>query len=239
MQELDIRTAVLVLFEKLKWIFLVAIIGGALLGSYTKFMVADTYQSSCSFYVMNISKAENNQSISSGTLVASRALVQDYMAILKTSKVINQVSAALNQNGYRMTNGAILRTINMQSNEDTSLLKVTVTTSNPQLSKAVCDALAQAAPKAIKEVMMGMGSIAILDNAQTGVRVGPNVARNVVIGGLAGFVLSYGLFLVLHLLDNTVHDEHELKNRLNVTVLGSVPTLDNVRAKKGGKNHGR
>ena len=138
-----------------------------------------------------------------------------------------------------MTNSAILRTINMESNEETSLLRVTVTTSNPQLSKAVCDALAEAAPGTIKEVMMGMGSISILDSAHTGVRVGPHVSRNIIIGGMIGFVLSYGLFLVLHLLDNTVHDEHELKNRLDVTVLGSVPTLENGRTKKGGKNHGR
>ncbi|MBQ5840965.1 MAG: hypothetical protein IIW40_03310, partial [Clostridia bacterium] len=66
MQELDIRTALMVLFEKLKWICVAAIVGAVLLGSYTKFMVADSYQSSCSFYVMNISKAENNQSISTG-----------------------------------------------------------------------------------------------------------------------------------------------------------------------------
>ena len=56
-----------------------------------------------------------------------------------------------------------------------------------------------------------------------------------IIGAMIGFVISCGIVLVLFLADNTVTGERELKRRLNVTVLGEVPSL--VPKQKGeGKN---
>lgn len=239
MQEFDYHVAFKVLFSKLKWICLAAVIGGVLLGGYTKLMVADKYRSSCSFYVMNVSSVQDGQSISSSSLAVSRALVEDYMDILKTSKVINRIAESLQEKGYRMTPGNILKCISMTSNDNSALLRISVTTSNPHLSKAVCDAMAEIAPPTIKEVMMGMGTISVLDGAQVGVWAGPGVARNALIGALLGFALIYGLFLLLHVLDDTVHDENELKAQLNVTVLGSIPAFVSARSNKGGMTRDR
>lgn len=238
MQELDFYMAVKLLLSKLKWICLAMVIGAVLMGGYTKLMVADRYRSSCSFYVMNVSAVQDGQSISSSNLAVSRALVEDYMDILKTSKVVNRVAETLQEKGYRMTPRNILKCISMTSNENSALLRISVTTSNPHLSKAVCDAMEEIAPPTIKEVMMGMGTISVLDGAQVGTWVGPSVIRNAILGALIGFVLVYGLFLLQYLLDDTVHDESELKTQLDVTVLGSIPAFVSAHSNKGGKKRG-
>lgn len=232
MQELDIRTLLSVLMQKLKWILTVTLILAILFGSYTYFLVADTYRSSFSMYVSNITTVLEGQAISSSGLATSQALVQEYISLLQTDLFVDEVAANLRRQGYVLTNKTIRSIVSMEQMDDTALLELSVTTTNPQLSKAVCDAFAQVAPVKITEVME-MGTIKQTSTPAIGVKVGPNVARNVVLGGLLGFVLAYGVFLLFFLMDNTISDERELKRRLNVTVLGSVPSVQTGR--KAGK----
>ncbi len=232
MQELDLRTLLSVLMRKLKWILTITVILAILFGTYTYFLVADTYRSSFSMYVSNVTTVLEGQAISSSGLATSQALVQEYIALLKTDLFIDEVAADLRRQGYVMTNKTIRSITTMEQMGETALLELSVTTTNPQLSKAVCDAFAQVAPLKITEVME-MGSIKQTSTPTTGVKVGPSIPRNVVLGGLLGFVLAYGLFLLLFLMDNTVSDERELKRRLDVPVLGSVPSVQTGR--KAGK----
>lgn len=236
MQELNIRTLWMVLMQRLKWILLITLAGAVLMGAYTYFLVADTYRSKFSVYVMNVTSVEVGQSVTSSGLQVSRDLVQDYIAILRDDAVIDEVAANLRRQGFVMTNNAIRSTITMQQENNTAKLNIMVTTTNPHLSKAICDAISATAPDKIKAIMQGMGTISALGEASTGVRIGPNISRNVFIGALAGFVLGYAIFLLLYVLDNTVHDGRELKARLDVTVLGAVPSINtSSKTKKGGK----
>ena len=232
MQEVDIRVLFNVLMRRLKWIVTATIIAAVALGTYTYFLVADTYRSSFSMYVMNVTTIQEGQAISSSGLVVSQALVQEYIALLNTDLVIDDVAANLREQGYVMSSNAIRKTLTMKQVEETALLEISSTTTNPRLSKAVCDALADVAPVKIKEVME-MGTIKETSKAATGVKVGPNVVRNTILGGFLGFVLRYGLLLLVYLTDNTISVERELKRRMNVPVLGSVPSVQVDR--KAGK----
>ena len=124
-----------------------------------------------------------------------------------------------------MTNGAIKGAVSMSSVDETAMLRITATTTDPELSKAICDAYAALAPIQLKEVME-MGTIKPMgDEAKPGTKVGPNVTKNAILGGVIGMVLACAIVLVIYMLDNTVTGEREIKRRLNVTVLGEVPSL--------------
>ncbi len=239
MQEIDFRTLLDILLKRLKWLCLATVVGALVCGVCTKLLVPKTYRSTCSFYVMNISQADSNDSIGSSSLAVSRELVNDYMDIFKTSKVLDQVSSSLLERGYRMENRDILGAISMNSNEDSALLKIFVTTTDPHLSQAIAAAVEEATPPTIKEIMMGMGTITTLDHAKPGVPMGSGTVRNALLGAVVSFVLLYGIFLVLYMMDDAVHSEQEMKVRLNLTVLGSVPSFIKENDKKGGKKRGR
>lgn len=232
MQEVDIRVLFSVLIRRFKWIVAVTVAAAVALGAYTYFLVADTYRSSFSMYVMNVTTVQEGQAVSNSGLVVSQALVQEYISLLGTDLVIDEVAANLREQGYVMSNNAIRSTINMTQKEETALLEISATTTNPRLSKAICDALADVAPVKIKEVME-MGTIKETSKASTGVKVGPNVIRNTMLGAFLGFVLSYGIMLLIFFTDNTISDERELKRRMSVPVLGSVPSVQADR--KAGK----
>ena len=115
MQELDIRTLLSVLMQKLKWILTVTLIVAILFGSYTYFMVADTYRSSFSMYVSNITTVLEGQAISSSGLATSQALVQEYISLLRTDLFVDEVAANLRRQGYVLTNKTIRSIVSLSS----------------------------------------------------------------------------------------------------------------------------
>lgn len=242
MQELNLRTLLNILLQKLKWIVLFAAVLGVLAGGYVALFVDASYASVCSVYVMNLTSGQVNPStgLSSSGLAASQLMVNEYVSLLKANMIIDEVAADLRELGYEMTNREIRASLTMASKDETALLEIKATTEDPLKSKAICDAIMEIAPDKIKKVMLDLGTVSPVDYAHEGTRVSSGALRYAAIGGVVGFVLAYALFLLLFLLDNTVKNEQELKNRLNVTVLGAVPDLNPNRKKqkKGGYYYG-
>lgn len=239
MQEMNIRVLWELLLRNLKVIAIAMVSLGVLLAVGTGLFVEDTYASSCTMYVMNLSvdAAGNTSSISSSSLAASQQMVNEYITILRSNSVIGQVARALKAQDYDLSVGQIRSTLRMQAVDGTAMLRIESTTEDPMLSKAICDALLDCAPDMVTTVMLGLGSVSPVDKAEKGVKVGPDILRNGIVGALVGLVISYGTFLVLHLLDNTIKEEKDLKQRFNVNVLGAVPDMNPTvpSKKKGGK----
>lgn len=237
MQELDIRAIISALLSKIKWIVLSAAVLALAFGLYAKFFIKSTYRSEVQMYVSNYTDITTAPGASTSGLSASQLLVNEYIVILKHDDVTTKVAAQLREQGegYVMTNGAISGAVSMTSVDETAMLKITATTTDPDLSKAICDAYAAVAPAQLKEVME-MGTIKPMgDEAKPGTKVGPNVVKNAILGGVIGLVLACAIVLVIYMLDNTVTGERDLKRRLNVTVLGEVPSLQ--PDKKGEKKN--
>lgn len=189
-------------------------------------------------YVSNYTDITTAPGASTGGLSASQLLVNEYIVILKNDAILTNVAAHLREqgSGYVLTNSAIRGAVSMSSVDETAMLNIAVTTTDPNLSKAICDAFAAVAPSQLMEVME-MGSIKPMELAKPGVKVGPNVTKNAMLGGVVGLVLACGIILLITMLDNTVTGERDLRQRLNVTVLGEVPTLQ--PSKKGEKKNGK
>ncbi len=237
MQELDIRAIIAALLSKIKWIILSAVVLALAFGLYAKLFVKSTYRSEMQMYVSNYTDLAAAPNASTGGLSASQVLVNEYIVILKHDDITSKVAAQLREQGagYVMTNGAINGAVSMSSVDETAMLRITATTTDPDLSKAICDAYAAVAPAQLKEVME-MGTIKPMgDEAKPGAKVGPNVTKNAILGGVIGMVLACAIVLIIYMLDNTVTGEREIKRRLNVTVLGEVPSLQ--PDKKGEKKN--
>jgi capsular polysaccharide biosynthesis protein len=237
MQELDIRAIVSALLSKIKLILLATVVLALAFGLYAKFFIKSTYRSEVQLYVSNYNDLTNTQGASTGGLTASQVLVNEYIVILQHEDITNKVAAQLREqgDGYVMTSGAISGAVSMASVGETAMLKITATTTDPALSKAICDAYSVVAPEQLRQIME-MGTIKPMGNeAKLGVKVGPNVVKKAILGGIIGLVLSCAVVLLFYMMDNTVTGERELKRRLNVTVLGEVPSLQ--PEKKGEKKN--
>ncbi len=232
MQELDIQALFFVLLRKIKWIIPITVIGALLLGGYSIFFVPETYRSQFQMYASNYTDASTAVGTSSSSILASQAMVQEYIVVIKNDLVMGKVAENLSSRGYDLTNEEIVESLDLSAEGETAMLNVSATSIDPKLSRAICRAIADEAPPLLQEVMQ-IGSIKVMAPAKIGEKVGPSVLRNTIIGGLLGFVLSCAAVIVFYLMDNTVKDEKNLKKRMDVVVLGSVPSFQ--KKKKGGK----
>lgn len=227
MKELDLRVLWDLLLRNLRIIILFVSIVAVIFGGVTIVFQEDAYRSKCSMYVMNITQDSAGQTtgISAAGLDASQRMVDEFIAILRSDSVLYDVQQELKKLNYNYSVSNIKSMLSMTAVNETALLQITATTGDPNLSKAVCDAIQLCAPKKVREVMLGIGTITPVDVAKVGTRVQSTIVRNAVLGGVIGFILSYGIFLINYLLDNTIKDEKDLKAHFNVNVLGVVPNF--------------
>jgi len=236
MQELDIQAIFFVLVKRIRWILAITLAVALLLGAYSQFFMPETYRSRFNMYVSNYTDRTDVAGTSSSSIAASQAMVQEYIVVLQDDKIMDKVAANLKSRGYRMTNKQIVNAVSLSSVDETAMLSVSAVTTDPKLSRAICLAIADEAPDLLQEVMK-IGSIEVMAEAKMGERVGPAVVRNTIVGALIGFFVCCAVVIVLYLLDNTVKDEKNLKKRLNVIVLGTVPSFQ--LKGKGGRFRGK
>lgn len=238
MREIDLRVIWGILLRNLKVILAVSLVLAIGFAVATNLTTVDTYSSKCSMYVMNITKdaAGVTTGISPAGLEASQQMVKEYITILKSDSVLIDVQNRLRAKGYKMTVAEIRNSLNLVAVNETAMLQITATTTDPDLSKEMCDSLQACAPDKVNEVMLGIGTIQTVDEAGEGRINNSNMTRNGVLGAVLGFLLTCSIFLANYLMDNTVKDERELKNRFEVNVLGAVPDFSADPGKKKKKS---
>jgi capsular polysaccharide biosynthesis protein len=119
----------------------------------------------------------------------------------------------------------------MGSENGTEVLRISAVTTDPNLSAEICNTMAAVAPGVLERVVKA-GSVEVINTAK--VPMGPsspNIIRNTQIGAILGFIGSYAIFLVLYMLDNTVKNVEDLKNHIDVAVLGEIPNFDKCISK--------
>lgn len=244
MREIDLSAFWGLFIQNLKIIVIAMAIVGMIAGGATLLLAEDMYVAKCSMYVMNITKDSAGQTsgISSAGLDASQRMVDEFIEIVRSESVLVDVQSILRGNNYNMSISQIRSALKMESKNETALMEITASTPNPNLSKLLCDAVQECAPRKVNEVMLGIGTITTVDTASLGSRTARGTTRNSILGALIAAVLCYGLFLMNYLIDNTIKDEKDFKNRYNVNLLGVVPSFGSgdgkKKSKKGEKNHG-
>lgn len=228
MQKINLQMIIKLLLAKLRWLVLFAVIGGVLLGCFAKFCMQEKYTSSVSMYVSNIADAAQQEAMATySNLTSSEWLVLTYTDVLKYSASLEKVLPLLSRN---ITVQQLSKMVTVVGIEDTAMMRIKVTADDPVFAAEVCNVLADMAPEILQNVESG--TVRVIGEARRGVKTSPNVPKMAVLGLLAGFVLT-ALFVVLrYLLDNTVKTEADLKARLQVPVLGTIPEFE--QSLKGG-----
>lgn len=235
MKELDFRSFFLVLLQSLRLIVAVAVAMAVVFGVATGLLTQDTYSSRGSMYIMNVSQRDNSTGVSANGLEASQKLVDECIILIKSENVMGAVSDAVNELGYSTSASSVRSSVSMTAVENTALLRFVVTASDPELAKAIGEELMDYVPGVVDYAMKELVTINTIDPMGAASKNTPMVARNAILGGVFGVLLSCGLVLVRYLMDNTIKDEKDLKTRFNVNVLGVVmDTTGSVDKATGG-----
>lgn len=220
---IDLGKVFLVLRKKIIYIILGTLICAVLSGCITKFFIDPKYSTSCTMYVYsNTDRASSDSSIGQSEITASQKLVNTYITVLESDLVLEQVAKELNLN---MSANAIKSMLSCSQINETEIFRVTVTSRNAQLSANVANAIAQVAPDAIVEKIKA-GGVEIIDYAKVPTNPSaPDLKRNVVVGAIAGFIMSFLSLFIYAILDNTIRNEKDIERVIDIPILGTIPHL--------------
>ena len=62
--------------------------------------------------------------------------------------------------------------------------------------------------------------------------VSPSLMKNVLIGGIVGFVLAAAVIILLYFMDDTIKNEEDVRKYLGLNVLASLPDTKESRQRR-------
>lgn len=197
------------------WLILLSLaVGVCAAFGYTKICVTPLYQASSMIYVLG---TQGGESIN---INLSRQLTSDFITLSKSRPVIED---AINKVNLDMTYEEVAGMISVENPTDTSMLKTTVTSADPQLAKSLSNAMSDTLAERIQEVM-GKDKPSTVEKAiEPKYPVTPNTTKNMMVGGLLGAVLMMGVLVLLFLMDDRIKNQDDVERYLQLNVLASIP----------------
>lgn len=221
--QIDLVKLILYVLKRIWLVIICAAIGFGVFYWLASSRQIDTYTASGTMYVYNGNpNLVNYQYTSSSDLNSAVQLLDTYMVVVKSDKVMDAVAERLSAQYPGILPEYISSTLSMGSVAETGVLRVRCVTEDPQKSADICNAVLDVAPAEIIRVV-NAGGIEIIDYAK--VPLFPDYRspmRRGIIGGLFGAVASGMLLLILFLLNRRVADTKELTDNYTPPVLASL-----------------
>ena len=113
----------------------------------------------------------------------------------------------------------------------TEVFSISVTSASPEEAEKIANTIAELLPNRIADIVEG-SSVRIVDYAVVpSKKTSPSLSKNTMLGAMLGFVLSCGVFTVLYLLDDVVHNEDYVRVTFDLPLLAVVPDLTEKNSK--------
>lgn len=219
--EVDLREWGKALLYRIWIIILCAVICGTAVLIYTANFIPAKYKAEVTMFLNNKTAGEDYYMNSSDYAVALRQ-VETYTKIISSNAVLDKVAESL---GGGITGDQIRGMMAATAVGETEMFKVTVLSTDPELSKNIANAIADVAPGEIAK--FGLGSVAkVVDYARAPKsRYSPSYTVNTVLGAMAGAIAAAAVIILQLQLDVRVKKSEDLEKILSVPVLGVIPEL--------------
>ena len=160
-------------------------------------------------------------------------LTKDYNILITSRTVLQDVVDELNlEMSYKELKGCIT----VDNPTDTRILSITATNTDPEMAKKIADTLAKTSADFIGDKMEVTPPKIIEEGEVPTVQTSPSTKKNVMVGALAGLVLSAGVIILLTLMDDTIKSEDDIEKYLGLTTLATIPDRKDFITGKGPRN---
>lgn len=211
--------------KKVLYIFMCTSILALLAGAYAAYTSTSLYLAQITFYVYSNPDYITDSSVNLGSAEMTQAknLISSYTQILKSRTFLEKVQE---ETGCTYSVEALRQRISASAVANTAAFTVSVLDEDPVTAMNLANAIGDLAPAEIVRIVKS-GGIEILDDAvlPTVPYESTSMLKLILIGAVAGFVLSAGWFLLRSLLDTTVRRKYEIEDLFTIPILGDVPEM--------------
>lgn len=198
------------------------------IGSFfiTRYFIPKPYTSSIQLYVDTSNDDENKNSLNIlYEQTYAQNLVATYIKMLNTNTFYAELSEHINN---KYTPKQLSKMVSFSSDEKTEIFDAKVTTSSPNDSKLIADAVGKVAPEAISR-LKSKATLKIVDYAQLPTAPSsPNEIKNVIITMIVGLLISVGISLLRAFLDKKMRYNEEMTMIGDIPILAAIPKFDAV-----------
>lgn len=212
-------------------IILCLIAGAAIAFAYTYFLVTPLYKATSSIYIVS---ASNNSVVNLTDLQIGAQLTADYQELMRSRPLLEDVIKNLDLD---LSAGALSSMISITNTSDTRILKITVTSPDPQESADIANELVNQACIYLPDIMETDEPNLVEEAVPPTSKSSPSYAKNLVLGGLVGAVFCCGILILRYLMNDTFVSPDDVTRYLGVQPLAVIPEADlgefNQENKKG------
>ncbi|KAB7671706.1 YveK family protein [Bacillus sp. B1-b2] len=222
------------LFETLKkriaLIISITLVAMIISGVVSYFVITPEYKSSTQILV-NQQKDESSTFYNAGEVQTNIQLISTYSVILKSAAILNIVKEELDLD---MSVAALNGKIAVESAQNSQVMTLSVTDSDPALALKIANKTAEVFEKEIKNIMTidNVKVLPLAEDQENQSPISPNPPLNIAIAAVVGLMIGIGLAFLLEYLDNTVKTEQDIERLLDLPVLGSITTIDESQEAK-------
>jgi len=230
---MEIKRYIQVVIKRLWFIILVPVLVGALAGYMNFFVFEPVYEAETTLLITGLSGGgeEEVSALRLEDIAAGQVLIYEYSAIISSNRVTDAVLQKLND--PELTHADLRNMMSIRAVNDTRIIAITVTHSDPEKAAQIADILAEE----FSQVVVGLyriENVDIIDKAQVPViPVGPAKVRNTVLAAFAAGMSAVGLVILLDFLNTKIKTSEDVETWLGLNVIGSIPVnvVDKERSK--------
>ena len=228
---IDLKEIAYVLMEKLHYIVMFLLVGAVVFNMYSYFLIKPTYTSTSRLYVVSATKDSvvNFSDLSVGT-----NLTKDYVELLLSYPVLDKVSEKIEKDyDYKISSESLQKMISLENPEDTRILNINVTTTDPKVSKTIANALADEAVEYIPDTMGTFKPNIAQVAREAKIKTGPSYLKYTAIGALLGTLLCMAWFIFKYLSNDTIKTKEDIEKYFGMTPLAVLPYVEEVEESEG------
>lgn len=232
----NVQKYITILLKRWKLIILAALIGTLLAYFYTANFTTLTYSSSVEFLAFS---QDTQQELSDSSTISQQAsntskmnyaikMLDTYIELFKTNEFNQAVANDINREySTSYTASQIKNSLSFEIIENTAMFKVTVTTTDADMSYQIAKQLETSIPDKMDNTNNGLVDASVEDaalKATTSESLG--YVKKCLIGFAAGAVLAALYIILRDILDIRIKNSDDLAERYGIPVLGSIPEFE-------------
>ena len=226
---IDLVKVALLIWDKILWVVLaVAVLA---LGAFlvTRIFWVKKYTSEIQLYTVMSVADDNTQAatVTTQQINIRRSVAALYVKAIKKSDSLDTMVTKLKDKNFSITSGKLNSVLNVYIDNDASeIIHVRVTTTDPDLSFAICEIVGDEAEKLVGNAYIGC-TVAVFNNPSKAVNPNSSGAlRNAAIGGVAGLVISVAIIIMIYLFDKSIKSGEDLEKLSEIRYIGDIPDVN-------------
>lgn len=215
--EIDLLELAWVLLDKIHYIILYFLAGAVLFNVYSYVMIKPTYQSTAKMYVVS---ASNDSVVDLTDLNIGTSLTSDYEQLMLSYPVLEQVIDMLD---LPMDSDSLARMISLVNPQDTRILNITVTSTDPEQARDIANTLLDVSVEYLPKTMDTNAPNVAQRAKLADEKAGPSYTRYTMMGAVLGAFLYCAYLLFRYLIDDTIRTPEDMEKYFGVVPLTVVP----------------